>query len=133
MAKSRPERLAIGGNVTVMASPKISGLEVRSVQVDPAMRIFEYLSKAASSGVSLVRANLDGHHSRRINRSSAKLYFVLKGLLKVRLDGTEYSARELDCVVVQPGKWVEMDGYGAEMLIVCSPAFDPSDEALAEA
>ncbi|MEU6720730.1 hypothetical protein ABZ897_55540 [Nonomuraea sp. NPDC046802] len=77
-------------------------------------------------------ADLNGLHSRRMNRRSAKLYLVLSGKLRVISGGMEREAGPLSGITVEPGTWVELIGYAAKIAIVYSPAFNPADETIDE-
>ncbi|MEU6712724.1 hypothetical protein ABZ897_14685 [Nonomuraea sp. NPDC046802] len=102
------------------------------VPVDDAMTIYQYFSEVESPQASLVTADLDGLHSRRMNRRSVKLYFVLSGKLLVKSDEMEREVGPLAGVLIEPGTWVELVGEAAQIAIVYSPAFDPADETIDE-
>ncbi|MDA0633314.1 hypothetical protein OUY22_07765 [Nonomuraea sp. MCN248] len=96
------------------------------------MTIYQYFSESDSPHASLVTADLNGLHSRRMNRRSVKLYFVLSGNIRIKSDGTEHEIGPLGAAMIDPGTWVELVGEAARIAILYSPAFNLDDEIIDE-
>jgi quercetin dioxygenase-like cupin family protein len=104
----------------------------RQVKIDEYLTIQEYFTKSDNESVSLVSASLHGPHSNRVNRRSNKLFFVTQGILDMKVDGVSHRLQARDGFLIPPGKWHTMDGHNAQMLIICAPAFDATDEEMEE-
>ncbi|MDH2387425.1 hypothetical protein QCN29_01210 [Streptomyces sp. HNM0663] len=95
---------------------------------DDAMTITDLLPSSASPDVSLVTGRLNGLHAPRVNHRSAKVYLLLGGSLTARTPAREVSLEPRDLLMVHPGEEVTLEGDDADLVIVCSPGFDPADE-----
>jgi quercetin dioxygenase-like cupin family protein len=106
--------------------------QARRFTADAAMTIAEYFSGSDLTPASLVTGDLDGRHGRRRNQRSAKLYYVVSGELVVDLDGRNYELQPRDALLIRPGEPHAMEGRAANVVIVCTPAFDAADEVMEE-
>lgn len=103
----------------------------KELKIDQYITIFEYFTKNNSSQVSLVTAKLDGPHSRRLNKRSDKLYFMLSGKAELTVVDENYSLEKGDAALIPANTWHSIIGHNAYFVIVTSPPFDPSDEIMA--
>jgi hypothetical protein len=129
--KSRLEAFAkTKENVMKSSMPLVSRKDDTSaIRIDAAMELFRMTDSAASSTVDFVWATLDGVHTKRTNRKSTKIYAVSSGEVDVVAGTAPLTTLKIgDVCVVPPGVSCELHGRKALIGIICSPAFDPSDE-----
>lgn len=96
--------------------------------VDQFMNIAPVDDGAFGGGFSVVRGTLKGVHSRRVNRRSTKSYYILAGQVAFFTEDGNYSCGPHEFAIVKPNVEVEVVSENCEMLILCSPPFDFSDE-----
>lgn len=106
----------------------VSSSERNAVEIDEYMTVYEYFTKEQIDGASLVTADLDGPHSRRVNYRSEKTYYVLDGELEVTVEGETEELSEGDSAVIPPEAYHSLVGHNAEIIMVSSPPYDPADE-----
>jgi mannose-6-phosphate isomerase-like protein (cupin superfamily) len=103
---------------------------VSPMRVDSSMELYPLIDGLSSPSVDCVIVALDGTHSRRINRRSHKLYFVLSGSVHISTDESDYTLEANDVAIVPPSVWCKLVGVQANVVIVCTPAFSPRDEEI---
>lgn len=108
----------------------VRGSLASAIQVDPHMRITNYLTKTDSQDVSIVLAELDGPHTNRVNNRSVMIYCLQSGQLDVTVEADSYVLHPGDMLAIPPTRWHSMVGSQASCLIVASPAYDPADEQI---
>src|SRR6266699_2999492 len=91
--------------------------QARRFEVDHAMRIVEYFSRADDPQVSLVIGELDGRHGRRRNSRSVKLYYVISGAMDAEVDGNTYSMGPRDALLVRPGELHAIHGRNSNVMM----------------
>jgi len=103
---------------------------VDPIPVDEYMTIFPFFGKDFDGNLSLVYADLNGPHSKRVNSASAKLYVVISGEADIATEDGKATLRKDHAFFLKAGAWAEMDGRNCRMLIISAPAFDPADEKI---
>jgi len=95
----------------------------RRPEEGPCGRVRE-LHRDRKVSVALVEVRGEGephYHSR-----TEEIYFVVRGEGIVELDGRPVEVKEGDLIVIEPGTVHSVDGE-MDLLVVCSPPFDPED------
>lgn len=113
-----------------MTSRFINAKSATSFMVDDFMRITPVDDGSSGFGFSVVLGELDGRHSRRINRSSRKSYFIIEGTATFYVDDSCYIASGGDCIYAEPNSSVEIVGNSCRMYIICAPPFSADDETI---
>jgi mannose-6-phosphate isomerase-like protein (cupin superfamily) len=97
---------------------------------DPFMKVAIVDDASSGSDVSIVRAVLNGPHSRRVNSRSCKSYYILSGNCTFSVGDTQEIVSSGDYVVIKPGTEVAIQGLTCDMIIICTPPFREIDEVL---
>jgi mannose-6-phosphate isomerase-like protein (cupin superfamily) len=108
----------------------VSNSETNVLDIDESMNVFEYFTKDDVDGASVVTATLDGLHSRRVNHTSEKTYFLLDGTLEVETNDRTFTMAPGDAAMIPPETHHELRGENAEFLNIISPPYDPEHEDL---
>ncbi len=125
------ESITFGG-IGVNTTRKVRVEDTQEVKIDQYLSVLNHLTKDESEKLSIVTAKLDGPHANRMNRRSAKLYFVTKGTLDVIVDEKIYSLGPNEMLLIPPGAWHKSNGKQSEIHIICAPAYDSEDEVVEE-
>jgi mannose-6-phosphate isomerase-like protein (cupin superfamily) len=99
---------------------------------DDFITIHEYISRQKSGEISVVMAELNGVHSKRMNKRCTRVYILLSGKLDVELESATHHINAGEMLLVRPGQWCTMTGHNAKMYVIHTPAFDPGYESIEE-
>jgi mannose-6-phosphate isomerase-like protein (cupin superfamily) len=103
--------------------------ETTTFAADEAMTIRPLLPDE-SPQASLVTGHLNGLHPTRVNHRSDKLYLVISGEVAVTTGSGDARLGQGDALLVPAGEPIALHGKNAEIVIVCTPAFNGADEEI---
>jgi mannose-6-phosphate isomerase-like protein (cupin superfamily) len=99
--------------------------------VDSSMTITDYFSPPLSPKISVVTANLNGNHSKRINKTCDQVYFVLEGSGIIIVNDKKFEVGPKDAVYIPAGATHSMNGV-MEVIIINSPPFEMTQLVMLE-
>jgi len=78
-------------------------------------------------GISLtIEDCFKGHDKYHTNRYSSKIYYVLDGIGKFKVNGELYDIKKGDCIEIPPNTEFVFAGK-MKLLLIMNPAFRPQD------
>ena len=91
--------------------------------------IFVMLSGKDSKNLSVCLSKANNHKEIALNTKSDRVYYIIKGTVKVGAGGKAFEARRGDLVFISADTKYEFTGT-FEAVQVLSPPFDPANEPL---
>jgi len=91
--------------------------------------VFVMLSKKYSTNLSMCLSKAKNHKEIALNTKSDRIYYIIKGRVKIKAEGQEFEASKGDLIFISANTRYEFGGT-FEAVQVLSPPFDPANEPL---
>jgi ethanolamine utilization protein EutQ (cupin superfamily) len=91
--------------------------------------VFVMLSKEDSKNLSMCLSKAKKHKEITLNIKSDRIYYIIKGKVKIETEGQKFEASKGDLVFITANTKYKFSGT-FEAVQVLSPPFDPTNEPL---
>ena len=91
--------------------------------------VFAMLSKEDSKNLSMCLSKAKDHKEIALNTKSDRIYYIIKGKVKIEVEGQKFEANKGDLVFISANTKYKFTGT-FEAVQVLSPPFDSANEPL---